>query len=84
MTLFTGTYVPKNSYVVHHQTGWPETESFFRIYTSLNESDGRFNPIVVIIQSEINQVLMLKIIQYCTFVYEKFNSLPILLIIANC
>jgi hypothetical protein len=82
MTLFTGTYVPKNRYVVH-QTGWPETESFFKVYTSQNESDERFNPIVVTIQSEINQLLMLKIIQYCTFVYEKFNSLPIVLIIAN-
>lgn len=66
-----------------HQTGWPETESFFKVYASQNESDERFNPILVTIQSEINQVLMLKIIQYCTFVYEKFNSLPIVLIIAN-
>lgn len=66
-----------------HQAGWPETEGIFKVYTSQNESDESFNPILVTIQSEINQVLMLKIVQYCTFIYEKFNSLPTVLIVAN-
>ncbi|KAI9275079.1 hypothetical protein EDC94DRAFT_487388, partial [Helicostylum pulchrum] len=76
------THVPKNSYVVH-QNGWPEAEGFFKVYKSQNESDARFKPIVVTIQSEINQVLILKIMQYCILVCERFNYLPIVLIIAN-
>jgi hypothetical protein len=66
-----------------YQPEWPETEGFFKVYTSQNESNELLNPIVVTIQSEINQVLRLKIIQYCTFVYERFKLLPIVLIVAN-
>ncbi|KAI8968426.1 hypothetical protein BDF20DRAFT_828053 [Mycotypha africana] len=82
MTLLIGTHVPKNNYVVH-QNGWPEAGGFFNVYKSQNESDERFKPIVVTIQSEVNQVLILKIMQYCTLVYERFNYLPIVLIIAH-
>ncbi|KAI7895243.1 uncharacterized protein EV154DRAFT_496368 [Mucor mucedo] len=77
-----GTYVPKNSYVVD-QTVSPETESFFKVYTSQNESDERFNPLLVTIQSEINEASMVDIVQYCALVAERFKYLPTVLIIAN-
>jgi hypothetical protein len=82
MTLLIGTHVPKNNYIVH-QNEWPEAEGFFKVYKPQNESDERFKPIVVTIQSEINQVLILKIMQYCILVCERFDYLPIVLIIAN-
>lgn len=82
MALIISTHVPKNSYVAH-QNGWPEVESFFKVYKSQNESDEQFKPVVVTIQSEINQVLILKIMQYCILVCERFNYLPTVLIIAN-
>ncbi|KAI8353236.1 hypothetical protein BD560DRAFT_408576 [Blakeslea trispora] len=66
-----------------HQNGWPEAGGFFKVYKSQNGSDERFKPIVVTIQSEINEVLILKIMQYCILVYERFNYLPIVLIIAH-
>jgi hypothetical protein len=66
-----------------HQNEWPEAKGFFKVYKSRNESDERFKPIVVTIQSEINQALIFKIMQYCVLVHERFNCLPIVLIIAN-
>lgn len=64
---FTGTYVLKSSYVVVYQTEWPEAEGFFMVYASQNKSNELFNPTVVTIRSEITQVLMLEIIEYCTY-----------------
>ncbi|CEP06956.1 hypothetical protein, partial, partial [Parasitella parasitica] len=79
--VLVGTHVPENSYVVY-QNQWPEAKGFFKVYKSRNESDERFKPIVVTVQSEITQALIFKIMQYCVLVHEKFDCLPIVLVIA--
>ncbi|KAI8052720.1 hypothetical protein BDF21DRAFT_350186 [Thamnidium elegans] len=76
-------HFPENLYTVA-QIEWADTEGLFIMYySSQNENDERYAPVVVTVQKEISQTSMLKIIRYCTFVYEKYNLLPTVLIISS-
>ncbi|KAG2235168.1 hypothetical protein INT48_003512, partial [Thamnidium elegans] len=78
-----GRHFPENLYTVA-QIEWADTEGLFIMYySSQNENDERYAPVVVTVQKEFSQTSMLKIIRYCTFVYEKYNLLPTVLIISS-
>ncbi|KAG2206141.1 hypothetical protein INT47_003790 [Mucor saturninus] len=76
-----GEIAPENSYTVA-QTEWTDTKGKFTVYIPQNAEDDRFIPVLIAIQEEVNHASMLKIIEYCTRIYEEFRLLPTVLIIS--
>ncbi|KAG2206155.1 hypothetical protein INT47_003804 [Mucor saturninus] len=76
-----GEIAPENSYTVA-QTEWTDTKGEFTVYIPQNAEDDRFIPVLIAIQEEVNHASMLKIIEYCTRIYEEFRLLPTVLIIS--
>ncbi|KAG1277496.1 hypothetical protein G6F66_012278 [Rhizopus arrhizus] len=78
VSIFVGSNITNNLY--HSaSTEWSDGTKSDVLYVPTEVSDDQ-PPILIEIQNSVDQAFMIRLIQYCTRVYERFQVLPVVLV----
>ncbi|KAG1442953.1 hypothetical protein G6F56_010852 [Rhizopus delemar] len=74
-----GSDVPNNTYI-SASTEWSDGTRSDAIYIPKNEVTHDLPPILVEVQHQVDQRFMLRLINYCANIYERYEVLPVVLV----
>lgn len=74
-----GSDISNNAYI-SGSTEWADDKRSDAIYIPRNEVTGDLPPILVEVQNHVDQRFMLRLINYCVNVYERYEVLPVVLV----
>lgn len=76
---FIGSDIPNNAYI-SGSTEWADGKRSDVLYVPRNEVTRDLPPVLIEVQNQVDQRFMLRLINYCANVYDRYEVLPVVLV----